>query len=92
MSARSIQSPLDLQLLHTWLRADNVVLGTSNQVSQWTDLSGNAHHFIQATSTKRPLQILNSFNGRPGILADGTDDVLSCAVFVLTVQIGRAHV
>lgn len=56
-------------------------LATNNSpVKRWEDQSGNARHLLQATIAKQPLWMAAIQNGRPGILADGVDDVLSVAV------------
>jgi hypothetical protein len=47
-------------------------------VSQINDLSGNARHLTQATTTKMP-KYWNGHNGLNLLVFDGTDDVLSTA-------------
>lgn len=49
---------------------------TGAAIGQWNDLSGNARHLTQATTTRRPLyQAVHAPAGsRPAIQFDGTDD------------------
>lgn len=49
-----------------------ITLGTG--VSQWSDQSGSGNHFLQATAGKQPSY--STFNTRPVVRFDGTDDVL----------------
>jgi hypothetical protein len=45
-------------------------------VSQWSDLSGNGHHLVQATGIKQPLLVNGVINGKPVVRFDGVDDFL----------------
>lgn len=53
----------------------NRLTGYSNNapVSSWIDLSGNNNNASQGSSTRRPLYIANSLNGKASLLFDGTD-------------------
>ena len=53
----------------------------SNLVSQWDDLSGQANHISQATSSKQPLFVDNVHNKSPIIRFDGVDDSLFRTTF-----------
>lgn len=57
-----------------WVRADSVLTATG--VSQMTDLSGNARHFVQATGGAQPTLLASDINGQPAVRGDGIDDVL----------------
>jgi hypothetical protein len=50
---------------------------TGSDDSEWTDLSGNARHLTQATSTRRPLIVAAQLNGRQVRRFDGGDDKLT---------------
>lgn len=60
-----------------WLDAHSLSLSDGNQVSSFTDISGNSNNFSQSTSTKRPIYKENMVNGLPAINFDGVDDVLN---------------
>ncbi len=45
--------------LEFMLDPDSVILDMNGKVEQWTDLSGNGHHFTQSIETKRPIPITN---------------------------------
>ena len=49
---------------------------TGSDDSEWTELSGNARHLTQATSTRRPLIVAAQLNGRQVRRFDGADDKL----------------
>lgn len=57
-----------------WWRAD-VGVTQSGGVSEWSDVVGG-YLLAQATSANQPTYSATSFNGRPGISFDGTDDFL----------------
>lgn len=50
---------------------------TGSDDSEWTDLSGNARHLTQATSTRRPLIVAAELNGKQVRRFDGGDDKLT---------------
>lgn len=54
-------------------------LTDGNAVSTWSDASGNGWDAAQASSTLRPTYKVNVQGGQPGILFDGTDDILTIA-------------
>ncbi len=55
--------------LQAWYRADlGVSADTSNNVSQWTDLSGNGYHVAQTVNpAKEPLLVAGAMNGQPAV-------------------------
>ena len=64
-----------------WLDADNAASFTyssGTSVSQWTDRSGNAYAFTQATSTAQPNRN-GSLNGKSTVTFDGGDRLASTA-------------
>lgn len=69
--------PSDIANLKAWYRADQGIT-ISTGVSQWNDLSGNAHHLTQGTGTNQPTYSATSGpNSGPGVTFDGSNDVLS---------------
>lgn len=70
-------SPLDPGGLVLWLRADaGVTVDGSNNVSTWTDQSGNGKDATQASASLRPAYQTNQQNGLPMIRCDGVDDIM----------------
>jgi hypothetical protein len=66
-----------------WLKADMGVktefFGGNEVVNKWIDQSGNANHFEQTTSAKKPLYKYEmSSNSYPYVFFDGTNDFLDC--------------
>lgn len=55
-----------------WYVADTVVLDGSNNVSQWTDKSGNGNHATQSTISSRPPVVSNAIGGKPAINFNNT--------------------
>jgi hypothetical protein len=49
---------------------------SGSDVTQWNDLSGNARHATQGTSTNRPKSGTRTINGKNVIDFDGTNDYL----------------
>lgn len=64
-SSWSISQSFRIIDFRTWsqtefiLDPDSVILDANGNVQQWTDLSGNGHHFSQSTATKRPQPIVD---------------------------------
>lgn len=46
-------------------------------VRSWKDKSGNGYNATQATSANRPTFRTNQINGKPAVIFDGTNDVLT---------------
>lgn len=55
----------------------------NDPVGAWADQSGNGHDITQSTSGNRPLLKTAQINSLPGILFDGTNDVLKASAFTL---------
>jgi hypothetical protein len=53
------------------------VAANNDPVGRMSDLTGNGRHAIQATSGKRPLYKASHYNGKPYVVGDGVDDILS---------------
>ncbi|MEO6133561.1 MAG: T9SS type A sorting domain-containing protein [Ginsengibacter sp.] len=67
--------------LQLWLKADaGVTKDGSNNVSDWADQSGNAHHANQSTPASQPLWVDNVVNGKPVIRFDGNSDLMTTDV------------
>lgn len=70
-------SPSDLTNLQMWHKTDaGVTLGTSPDVSDWADQSGNSVDFTQSSVSARPHLVSADLNGLDGILFDGSNDSL----------------
>lgn len=77
--------PPHLGLLFSWHRADlatyqsagGAASGDGAVVGQWRDLSGNGHHFEEATTAARPTRRFNVKNGHPALQFDDVDDRLT---------------
>jgi len=60
--------------LRAWYRADlGVTKDGNNNVSQWTDLSGNAGHVQTVTPSQQPAWVANGLNGKPVVQFNGTN-------------------
>jgi hypothetical protein len=70
--------PTSIADLVAWYDASDTssISLSGSEVTQWNDLSGNAHHATQGTSTRRPLSGTRSLNGLNVLDFDGTDDFL----------------
>ncbi len=66
-----------------WYKSTQGVTSVATVVSQWSDISGNANHLVQATAGIRPLVLPGLINGFPAIRFDGVDDFLKCTAFTL---------
>jgi hypothetical protein len=86
-------TPTSISGLYGWYDASQIT-GLSNgaAISQWNDLSGNAHHLVQATSGNQPTYLTNQQNGKPAVSFNGTSSVLErnatglttpCTIFVV---------
>lgn len=65
-------------LTSLWQDSAGTVAGAVNSpVGRVTDLSGNGNHFVQATSSRRP--ILRLSGGKYWLEFDGIDDYMDCA-------------
>jgi hypothetical protein len=78
-SADSLWTPASLgTLLHAWWDAENGITESGGLVSAWRDRVQGVT-VTQGTGTAKPIWSATSFNNRPGLTFDGTDDVLSVA-------------
>ena len=78
-------SPTDIAGLQLWLDASQIVgLNDGDSVATWSDLSGNANDFVQATGTSRPTYKTGIQNGLPAVQGDGVDDRLYCSTLVVS--------
>ncbi len=73
------QTPLTiLGSLAWWVRADpGITTGTG--VSAWADQSGNGVNFTQGTGSAQPAFVAGAINGKPTVLFDSVDDVMSAS-------------
>jgi hypothetical protein len=62
--------------LQMWLRADTGVDTLNGTVSRWHDQSGNGNDVIQTNTSRQPLLVANTLNGKPVISFDGLNDKL----------------
>ena len=69
--------------LSLWLRADMGIVQSGGAVSEWQDQSGNGNHVGQTSAAAQPLLIENAIGGKPAVVFDGTDDLLTNGVYVL---------
>tara|TARA_Y100001972_G_scaffold52498_1_gene64311 strand:+ start:3739 stop:4911 length:1173 start_codon:yes stop_codon:yes gene_type:complete len=72
--------PSDINDLVVWLRADSGVTFdiATQQVSAWTDYSGNSNSVAQATSASQPLRIgYDGANDKARINFNGTSHILT---------------
>jgi hypothetical protein len=65
-----------------WPALSGFIGGGTGSVSKWYDQSGNARDLVQPAATSQP-QVMQLSNGLPGLVFDGSDDVLAL-VFTLT--------
>lgn len=63
-------------------------------VSQWTGVSGNARAYANVTGPAQPTYIASDalFAGKPSLLFDGVNDVLTCATNITTAAMSFAAV
>lgn len=60
-----------------WLSAEDVVVDSSNRISEATDLSGNNYHFTQTIDNLKPLLVVDTTLNRPVFKFDGIDDYMN---------------
>lgn len=73
--------PACFNALTLWLDAadSSSITQSGGAVSTWRDKSGNRFNPTQATGSKQPLYTAGLQNGLPGLVFDGTDDILATA-------------
>jgi Chitobiase/beta-hexosaminidase C-terminal domain/Concanavalin A-like lectin/glucanases superfamily len=62
--------------LLSWLKADNGVVTSGSNVTQWTDMSSVANNATQSNSSNQPTLVTNAVNGLPALSFNGTSDYL----------------
>jgi hypothetical protein len=63
--------------LTLWLRADNsITYNGSNQVSQWTDVSGSQNNATQSVTANEPIFTANAINSLPAVTFNGSSAYL----------------
>lgn len=87
----STTSPIARSGLVLWLRADNsVTYNGSNQVSQWSDVSGSQNSFSQSTSSYQPIWTANAINGLPALAFNGSSQFLQAGQFLSDLSTGAS--
>lgn len=83
-SAVSGYSPLGDATLGLWLDASKAssITHVAGAVSQWSDLSGNARHAVQATSGAKPTTGIEQINGLNALSFDGGDHLTGASIAV----------
>lgn len=71
--SNSLLNPLSLNPA-IWLDANAETFANNDPATPWSDRSGNARHFSEATNP--PTFKTNIINGKPGIYFDGTEQLL----------------
>lgn len=66
-------SPLALSPV-IWLDATQLGLANDDPVAEFTDLSGNGNHFVQAATVNKPVFKTSGINGLASVESDGVDD------------------
>lgn len=56
-----------------WFDANQLGLSDGQDVSSWTDFSGNSNHASQSNSSKRPTFNTNQVNGKPSVNFESTN-------------------
>lgn len=81
-------APLAVSGCKLWLDASQITGKADGEaVSQWNDLSGNANHLLQATSTRQPLYKTGIKNSLPVVRFDGEDDWMATNAFTLDMPV-----
>lgn len=76
--------PTQISNLRLWLRADLGISLSSNNVTSWSDQSGNGFNMSQGASSQQPIFIPSGKNQKPAVRFDGVDDFLLSSSNVLT--------
>ena len=72
-------SPRSLSGLVLWLDATRLGQADTTPVSAWYDQSGQGNHALQGTVAAQPTYRAVGINGRPSVVFDGVDDMLTIA-------------
>jgi hypothetical protein len=88
----TLWTPADLPTPPTiWLNDDSAVTDAgAGACSQWNDISGGNHHFVQTTGANRPLIVGSGLGGRRTIRFDGSSDMLYCFTSALSLYVSQA--
>ncbi len=67
--------PTDIANLEMWLSGDRspVIFDVGNDISQWSDISGNGNHATQPFAVSQPSKGTTTLNGKDVIRFDGTN-------------------
>jgi hypothetical protein len=68
--------PISADGLELWYSANEGVTHTGGAVTIWKDLSDHHRNATQTSRSSRPQLGADAFQGKPGLLFDGTDDFL----------------
>lgn len=60
-----------------WFKADALSLNNNDPVSSWTDSSGVTAGAAQSDANKKPVYKTNQVNGKPAVVFDGSDDIMT---------------
>jgi PKD repeat protein len=66
-----------------WLASDSGLTVANNKVSQWNDISGNNHVFLELDTAQQPQLEDTTFSEIPTLHFDGTNDRLYCPSFAV---------
>lgn len=73
-----LYTPANIPNLIFWIKADgSLVTNGSNQVTQWSDISGNNNNLTQIDVAKAPVLQSNVLNGKPVVSFDGANDFMT---------------
>lgn len=69
-------------------------IGLATGVSSWAGISGNGKSFTQSTGPAQPTYVASDalFAGKPSLLFDGSNDVMSCTTNITTAAMSFAAV
>ncbi|MFT5821145.1 MAG: hypothetical protein ACI8ZM_002394 [Crocinitomix sp.] len=60
-----------------WLDAHSLNFADGDEVTIWSDLSGNGSNFTQGESSKKPVFSTSGINGVPSLIFDGVNDIMA---------------
>jgi hypothetical protein len=67
-------TPASVATLDWWYDASQITAVEDEALAQWSDLSGNGNHLVQATEANKPLYKTAIRNSLPVVRFDGTND------------------
>lgn len=71
-----VDSPDDVAGLWGWWKGADLTGADGAAVSQWSDVSGNSRHFVQATGANQPVKKTAIVNGHDVLRFDGSNDFM----------------